>query len=62
MAKLSQLLILEGMFATYDNMSVQDACVVRYQGMCIEGVVDDIIVMLKFSTLSAPPFTLAMVG
>ena len=47
MAKLSQLLILEGMFATYDNMSVQDACVVRYQGMCIEGVVDDIIVMLN---------------
>ena len=47
MAKLSQLLILEGMFATYDNMSVQDACVVRYQGMCIEGVVDDIIAMLN---------------
>ena len=47
MAKLSQLLMLEAMLETYDNMSVQDACVVRYQGMCIEGVVDDIIVMLN---------------
>ena len=47
MAKLSQLLMLEGMLVTYDNMSVQDACVIRYQGMCIEGLVDDIITMLN---------------
>lgn len=47
MAKLSQLLILEGMLQTYDNMNVQDACVIRYQGMCIEGLVDDIIAMLN---------------
>ena len=46
MAKLSQLLMLEAMLETYDNMSVQDACVIRYQGMCIEGLVDDIIAML----------------
>ena len=38
--------MLEAMLETYDNMSVQDACVIRYQGMCIEGLVDDIIAML----------------
>ena len=42
MAKLNQLLTLEQMLKAYDSMNVDDKRVIQLQGMCVEGLVDDI--------------------
>ena len=42
MAKLNQLRTLEQMLRTYDSMNVDDKRVIQLQGMCVEGLVDDI--------------------
>ena len=43
MAKLSQLLMLEGMLNTYDNMNIKDAWIIEKQGESVEEMVDVII-------------------
>lgn len=43
MAKLSQLLMLESMLNTYDNMNIKDAWIVEKQGESVEEMVDVII-------------------
>lgn len=47
MAKLSQLLMLEGMLNTYDNMNIKDAWIVEKQGESVEELVDVIIAKLN---------------
>ena len=42
MAKLSQLLMLEQMLHTCDNMKIKDAWIIEYQGKCIQQLVDSI--------------------
>ena len=42
MAKLSQLLMLEQMLHTCDNMKTKDAWIIEYQGKCIQQLVDSI--------------------
>ena len=42
MAKLNQLLTLDQMLKAYDSMNVDDKRVIQLQGMCVEGLVDDI--------------------
>lgn len=42
MAKLNQLRTLEQMLRTYDSMTIDDANVIQLQGVCVEGLVDDI--------------------
>ena len=42
MAKLSQLLTLERMLNTCDNMDTKDTWVIEYQGKCIQQLVDSI--------------------
>ena len=42
MAKLSQLLMLEHMLNTCDNMDTKDTWVIEYQGKCIQQLVDSI--------------------
>ena len=45
MAKLNQLIMLENMMRTYDQMNIKDANLTRFQGMwalavsiCVQGV------------------------
>ena len=38
MAKLSQLLMLESMLDTYDNMNIKDAWIIEKQGESVEGL------------------------
>ena len=47
MAKLSQLLTLESMLKTYDNLNINDAWVIENQGKCVERLVDVIIEKLN---------------
>ena len=47
MAKLSQLLMLEHMLNTCDNMKTKDAWIIEYQGKCIQQLVDSINVTLN---------------
>ena len=43
MAKLNQLIMLENMMRTYDAMNIKDANLTRFQGVCTEKLVDEII-------------------
>ena len=47
MAKLSQLLMLEHMLNTCDNMKTKDAWIIEYQGKCIQQLVESIIAKLE---------------
>ena len=47
MAKLSQLLMLESMLNTYDNMNIKDAWIIEKQGENVEEMVDVIIAKLN---------------
>ena len=47
MAKLSQLLMLESMLNTYDNMNIKDAWIIEKQGESVEEMVDVIIAKLN---------------
>ena len=43
MAKLNQLILLEKMMGTYDEMNIKDANLTKFQGACTEKLVDEII-------------------
>lgn len=52
MAKLNQLFMLENMMRTYDQMNIKDANLTRFQGVCTEKLVDEIIVRLEKMVVS----------
>ena len=52
MAKLNQLILLENMMRTYDHMNIKDANLTRFQGMCTEKLVDEIIGRLEKMVVS----------
>ena len=52
MAKLNQLIMLENMMRTYDQMNIKDANLTRFQGMCTEKLVDEIIGRLEKMVVS----------
>ena len=41
MAKLNQLILLEKMMGTYDEMNIKDANLTKFQGACTEKLVDE---------------------
>ena len=52
MAKLNQLIMLENMMRTYDQMNIKDADLTKFQGMCTEKLVDEIIEKLTKMVVS----------
>lgn len=52
MAKLNQLIMLENMMRTYDAMNIKDANLTRFQGVCTEKLVDEIIDRLEKMVVS----------
>ena len=52
MAKLNQLIMLENMMRTYDQMNIKDADFTIFQGMCTEKLVDEIIEKLTKMVVS----------
>ena len=52
MAKLNQLILLENMMRTYDQMNIKDADLTKFQGMCTEKLVDEIIEKLTKMVVS----------
>ena len=52
MAKLNQLIMLENMMRTYDQMNIKDANLTRFQGVCTEKLVDEIIGRLEKMVVS----------
>ena len=52
MAKLNQLILLERLMRTYDSMNIKDADLTKFQGMCTEKLVDEIIEKLTKMVVS----------
>ena len=52
MAKLNQLILLESLMRTYDSMNIKDADLTKFQGMCTEKLVDEIIEKLTKMVVS----------
>ena len=52
MAKLNQLILLEKMMGTYDEMNIKDANLTKFQGACTEKLVDEIIDRLEKMVVS----------
>ncbi len=52
MAKLNQLILLEKMMGTYDEMNIKDANLTKFQGACTEKLVDEIIGRLEKMVVS----------